>query len=95
MIKGINRREYKKIQVDKKYKDEIMKFYHKGPTKKSLTRFLPVIPLVCVTIPNDNKDKTKWLTFDVKVRAGGTASSPSFKKMIVPLTLEHLKSGST
>ena len=47
-------------------------------TKKTPT-FLPVIPLVKITIPEDS-DKTKFITFELKVRAGTGTGQPSYKK---------------
>jgi hypothetical protein len=49
---------------------------------KAVKTFLPVIPLVRVQLPPDDKDKSKFITFELKVRASSGAGTPSYKKNV-------------
>ena len=49
---------------------------------KTPKKFLPVIPLEKIKIEADPKDKTQFVSFDLKVRAGGNAGTPNYKKFI-------------
>jgi hypothetical protein len=40
----------------------------------------PILPLVPKQLESDNKDKTTFITFDLKVCAGTGAGTPSYKK---------------
>jgi hypothetical protein len=40
----------------------------------------PILPLVPERLESDNKDKATFITFDLKVRAGTGAGTPSYKK---------------
>jgi hypothetical protein len=40
----------------------------------------PILPLVPERLESDNKDKTTFITFDLKARAGTGAGTPSYKK---------------
>jgi hypothetical protein len=40
----------------------------------------PILPLVPERLELDNKDKTTFITFDLKVRAGTGAGTPSYMK---------------
>ena len=53
----------------------------KKHVKKEST-FLPVIPLVRVKLPVDDKDKSAFITLELKVRVGSGAGTPSYKKNI-------------
>jgi hypothetical protein len=43
---------------------------------------LPIIPLEKVKIPTDDKDKSQFISFDLKVRAGAGAKDPNYKKFM-------------
>ena len=47
------------------------------PTNKT---FLPVLPLVKIKLDPDMKDKASFITFELKVRTGTGAGTPSYKK---------------
>jgi hypothetical protein len=58
-----------------------MRFHKKKSAHQGTTKFQGILPLVPPKISaEDLKDKTKFVTFDLKVRAGGNAASPSYKK---------------
>ena len=57
-----------------------MRFVKRHTTTKKSHTFLPVIPLVRCKIPVDDKDKAAFITFELKVRAGTGAGTPSYKK---------------
>ena len=59
-----------------------MRFQQKKPAYQgSSARYQFVLPLVPPKISSEDlKDKTKFVTFDLKVKAGGAAASPSYKK---------------
>jgi hypothetical protein len=59
----------------------IMQFVKKTPFKPS-THSQPILPLVPIKIPTDDKDKSKFITFELKVRAGAAAGTPSYKKSV-------------
>jgi hypothetical protein len=48
--------------------------------KSFSTKFLPIIPLVCIKLPVDDKDKSAFITFELKVKAGTGTGTPSCKK---------------
>jgi hypothetical protein len=57
-----------------------MQFVKKSPSFKPSSQFLPVLPLVPIKIPTDEKkDKTKYITFELKVKAGPPANGPTYK----------------
>ena len=57
-----------------------MQFVKKSPSFKPSSQFLPVLPLVPIKIPvDDKKDKTKYITFELKVKAGPPANGPTYK----------------
>ena len=49
---------------------------------KTYKKFLPIIPLEKIKIESDPKDKTQFVSFDLKVRAGGNAGTPNYKKFM-------------
>ena len=61
--------------------DDEMRFKKRSQTYKYNSSFQPVIPLVPVKLPaNQEIDKTKYITFELKVRTGTGAGAPSYKK---------------
>ena len=62
--------------------EEKMKFQKQsGNYKPSSSRFLPILPLIKIELTADElKDKTKFVTFECKVKAGAPANGPTYKK---------------
>jgi hypothetical protein len=59
-----------------------MQFVKKTPYKPS-SHFQPVLPLVPIELQKTDKDKTKFITFELKVRAGAVAGAGNTYKMSV------------
>ena len=59
--------------------EENMQFVKKSAPKK-FSPLQAILPLVRVKLPVDDEDKSKFITFDLKVRAGAAAGSPNYKK---------------
>ena len=57
-----------------------MRFVKRHTSNKTSPTFLPVIPLVKQKLAIDDKDKSAFITFELKVRAGTGAGTPSYKK---------------
>jgi hypothetical protein len=60
-------------------KKEEMHFV-KRTTQYKTSGMQPVLPLVPDRFETDSKDKTTYITFDLKVRAGTGVGTPSYKK---------------
>jgi hypothetical protein len=56
-----------------------MQFVKKTPNYKPSSPFLPVLPLVPIKIPADDKNKSKFITFELKIKAGPPANGPTYK----------------
>ena len=57
-----------------------MRFQKRNQSYKNNSTFRPVLPLVPDKLSEDDeKDKTKYITFDLKFKAGGGEKSPSYK----------------
>ena len=58
--------------------------FNKKPFKKQASPIQPILPLVRIaTTADDDKEKAKYITFTLKVRAGGNATSPTYKKAMM------------
>jgi hypothetical protein len=59
--------------------EEEMRFIKRNQQYKT-SGMQPILPLVPKRLKLDNKDKTTFITFDLKVHAGTGAGTPSYKK---------------
>lgn len=59
-----------------------MRFRQRQAVVKPTKKFLPIIPLEKVKIPTDDKDKSAFIQFELKVRSGAGAGTPSYKKFM-------------
>jgi hypothetical protein len=83
LIKKIKIASFRERQACKNQEEEEMRAYSSNRGYKSITKtFLPVIPLVKIKLDSDRKDKASFITFELKVRAGAGAGTPSYKKSI-------------
>lgn len=82
LLKSIRFRDFRANLLKKQQQqqlDDDMQFVKKTP--KKLSPIQPIIPLVRFKLPADDADdKAKFITFDIKVRAGAPAGSPTYKK---------------
>ena len=60
-----------------------MQFVKKSPSYKPGSHFQPVLPLVPIELAKADKDKSKYITFELKVRAGAAAGPGTTYKMSV------------
>jgi hypothetical protein len=72
------------IRKDKEeaYEMKYQRGHHQRKHVKKEATFLPIIPLVRIKLPVDEKDKSAFITLELKVRAGSGAGTPSYKKNI-------------
>ena len=82
LIKKIKIASFRSRLVEQRLHEEEMRFVKRNTTTKMSQTFLPVIPLVKIKLPIDDKDKSAFITFELKVRAGAGAGTPSYKKNI-------------
>jgi hypothetical protein len=54
--------------------------HHSGNLKPSPLQ--PVLPLVRELLPTKEQDKSKFISFELKSRAGQPAGSPTYKKFV-------------
>ena len=59
----------------KNQEDKEMRFRQRQTPTIKTKKFLPIIPLEKIKIASDEKDKTMFVSFDLKVRAGGNPRS--------------------
>ena len=63
-----------------------MRFQRRNNNNKSYKTknptFQPILPLVRVKLASDEADKSKFISFELKVRAGTGAGTPSYKKFM-------------
>jgi hypothetical protein len=72
-----------RVYCKKKREEEEMRFRQRQDgAKSSSTKFLPIIPLERIKIATDDKDKSAFISFELKVRAGAGAGTPSYKKFM-------------
>jgi hypothetical protein len=71
-----------RIQKEADYEMRFQRGHHQRVQPKKAPAFLPVIPLVRIKLPIDEKDKAAFITLELKVRAGTGAGTPSYKKNI-------------
>ena len=58
--------------------------FNKKPFKKQASPIQPILPLVRIaTTADDDKEKAKYITFTLKVCAGGNTTSPTYKKAML------------
>jgi hypothetical protein len=82
LIKRIKIASFKIHLARKQKEEEEMRAYKKYQAKSNTPKFLPVIPLVKIELPINKKDKSSYITFELKIRAGTGAGSPSYKKFM-------------
>jgi hypothetical protein len=78
LIKRIRLASFRELQQKRKEEEEDMRFQKRNQNYNRAT-FQPVLPLVPVSLPDDD-DKTKYISFDLKVRTGAGAGTSSYKK---------------
>ena len=67
----------------KRQEEEEMRFRNRQqPSLKTSKKFLPIIPLEKIKIATDDKDRAAFVSFELKVRAGGNAGTPRYKKFM-------------
>ena len=80
LIKRINIASFRQQILKREAEEDEMRFAQKTASYKTTnSTFLPILPLVRVKIPEDT-DKAKFITFELKVRSGTGAGTPSYKK---------------
>jgi hypothetical protein len=84
LLKRIRHLEFKTFTAKQKQilqdKEDGMYPFNKKTFKKS-SPIQPILPLIRIAATaEDDKEKTKFITFTLKVRAGGNAASPTYKK---------------
>jgi hypothetical protein len=80
LIKKIKIASFRHRLILQRYEEEEMRFIKQNTNTKNFQSFLPIIPLVRIKLPIDDKDKSAFITFELKVRAGTGAGTPSYKK---------------
>jgi hypothetical protein len=78
LVKRIKIASYRRRLIEERNESDKMQFQKRS--YKTSSRFLPILPLVPIKLPTDDKDKSKFITFELKVRAGAAAGTPSYKK---------------
>ena len=71
---------HKRIRIASYRLQEEMRFVKRTQNYNAKSTLQPILPLVPLKLPEDEKDKTKTITFELKVRAGAAQGSPSYKK---------------
>jgi hypothetical protein len=82
LIKKIKVASYRKHFILKQEQQEEMRFQKRQTGVIKRATFLPIIPSVRQVIPSTDKDKTDFITFELKVRAGTGTGTPSYKKFM-------------
>ena len=83
LIKRIKISQFRLYQVKKKQEEEEMRFQKRNNNYKSKNPiFHPILPLVRVKLSSDEADKSKFISFELKVRTGTGAGTPSYKKFM-------------
>jgi hypothetical protein len=83
---------YRKVKIAA-YKKKLLLLNKKREEEEDMRPFLkvqktkwtpiqPILPLVRLKLPEDEVDKTKIITFDLKLRAGAPDKSTTYKKAI-------------
>jgi hypothetical protein len=82
LIRRIKISQFRLHQTRKKQDQEEMRFQGRNNHKSKNPIFQPIIPLVRVKPASDEADKSKFISFELKVRAGTGAGTPSYKKFM-------------
>jgi hypothetical protein len=82
LIKKIKIASFRIHLQKKREEEEKMRFQQRPTSLKTNKKFLPIIPLEKVKIATDDKDKAAFISFELKVRAGAGAGTPSYKKFM-------------
>jgi type IV secretory pathway VirB10-like protein len=83
LIKKVRIADYRAHLLKKEEEAYIMQFVKKTPSYKPGSHFQPVLPLVPIELAKADKDKSKYITFELKVRAGAAAAPGTTYKMSV------------
>ena len=81
---------FKKIKIasfrvyikKKREEEEEMRFRQRNAPLIKSKKFLPIIPLEKLKLATDDKDKSAFISFDLKVRAGASAKDSTYKKFM-------------
>jgi hypothetical protein len=70
--------------IKRRKEEEEMRFQRRNNNnyKNKNPTFQPILPLVRVKLASDEADKSKFISFELKVRAGTGAGTPSYKKFM-------------